>query len=178
MSNPPEPHDSGSRSPGWSIQDRCVNCFLLQVCECVIFKKNNNLATPRFPPVTLIFFDGKGRRAVWSLRPSQMDADTFFLDGVNEAGGRLDCPSLSPLNSPPPPPPLLPPPTSSPLPLIFCSPSDVPLHVQGQVVRPGETPTGRNKETVPEILMLHPKYAWNYIWKICMKWENIKTKLY
>lgn len=34
-----------------AFKDECVACSLLQVCECVILKKNNNLATPRIPPI-------------------------------------------------------------------------------------------------------------------------------
>lgn len=76
VSKPPELHESVRGSPGWCIQRQvCVKCLLLQMW-CVILKKNNNLATPRFfllpnfPPdgclSLLVFGLGEGRRGgIW-----------------------------------------------------------------------------------------------------------------
>lgn len=75
-----------------AFKDGCVECSLLQVCECVILKKNNNLATPRFPPIPV-----SSERAVspfdlhgplrWMRWPAGVMAADWFMDGVNEAGG-------------------------------------------------------------------------------------------
>lgn len=118
-----------------AFKNKYVDCLLLQVCECVILKKNNNLSIPRFPPIPVSDGTAVGPFNLyglfrWMCCPAGVMAADWFLDRVNEAGcSRLDCPSISPSISPPPPPP-----ASSSLPLLFFLLSDVSLHVQGQVV--------------------------------------------
>lgn len=152
VSKPPELHESVRGSPGWCIQRQvCVKCLLLQTW-CVILKKNNNLATPRFFLLPNFPSDGCldwGRggggdmtQAVDSMaaHPSVLLSLLLFL--------LLLLLFLLVL-----------------LLLLFFSscPSDVPLHVQGQVVRPGETPVEKHRNVPFNI----QRKAWN----MHVKWE-------
>lgn len=169
-----------------AFKDGCVKCSLLRVCECVILKKNNILATPRFPPIPVWWvhpwmdalacrrptcvWTGWTRRAVGSstAHPSLLLSLLLFLFLL--------------------------------LSLLLLSfafsflPSDVPLHVQGQVVRPRETPAERDEEMMSELFIWHLKleYTWKntdrissaLVWKLSRcssKWDtgekrrNLKT---
>lgn len=141
-----------------AFKDGWVECSLLQMCECVILKKNNNLATPCFPPIPVSNerafspFDRYDPLRWMRCRAGVMAADWFWTGWMRWAVGSSTA-HLSPPLSPPPLSPL----ASSPLPLLFFLPSNVPLHVQGQVVWPRETPAERNRETLSEIIIYHPK---------------------
>lgn len=66
-----------------------------KLCECVILKKNNNLASPHVPPVpvsderAVCLFDlyDPLRWMRWMRFPAGIMAADWFIDGVNEAGG-------------------------------------------------------------------------------------------
>lgn len=67
-----------------AFKDGCVECSLLQVCECVILKKNNNLATPPFPQIPISKIKRTDGPLGWMRGVMAVD---WFTDGVNEAGG-------------------------------------------------------------------------------------------
>lgn len=84
---------SHTREPGVyrddAFKDGFVGRPLLQVCS---FKaKNNNLATPRFPPAAaskeraVVAFDLRSPLR-WMRRPAGVMAAGWFMDRVNEAG--------------------------------------------------------------------------------------------
>ena len=73
-----------------AFEDGCAVCSLLQMCECVILKKNNNLAIPRLPPSPMrgpsvpLIFKAPLR---WMRCPAGVMAANWVMDGVNEAVG-------------------------------------------------------------------------------------------
>lgn len=167
MSKPQEPHEGSRGHRDDAFKDKVFDCLLLRVCECVIIKKNNILATPRFPPVPRLQMGELSAHVIFMAtlppcRPSW--PPTAFWMGGGERGGQLvarlpiplssclssfsssSCSSSSSLSSSSSSSCFFP----SPTPFLFTPLSDVPLHVQGQVVWPRETPTERNAEILHE----------------------------
>lgn len=158
VSKPPELHESVRGSPGWCFQRRvCVWSVYYCKRECVILKKNNNLATPRFfllpnfPPdgclSLLVFGLGEGRGGDMTRAADSMAAHPSVLLSLLLFLLLLLLFLLVLL-----------------LLLFFSScPSDVPLHVQGQVIRPRETPAEKHRNVPFNI----QRKAWN----MHVKWE-------